>query len=119
MSELKALWEAVETLQREISLLKRDRDGSPRSRASNVFQMAKLHFDGKAEAWLETPLERLGGRAPIDAALESREGQTVVLHLLVEMSKIGRGQDFDAEFDDFLRRNGRPVPPRPAPARLA
>jgi len=101
-NDLDALWNAIETLQRDVSTLKAERDGTPRSRARGILNYARMSFETRdtAHAWLLSPCNHLGGKTPLDAALESRESYVSACDVLAR--KLLDHMESEQELDILL-----------------
>lgn len=108
-----ALWKAVETLQRDVAMLKAERDGTPRSRARGLLNYARMTFETRdtAHAWLLRPCSHLGGKTPLNAALESREGYISACDVLG--CKLPDRMESEKELDILLARKDTCMPKVP------
>ncbi|NUB11254.1 hypothetical protein GAY28_00210 [Azospirillum brasilense] len=100
MTDSDEVWNAIREMKAEVAQLRAQADGTPRERAMALMQHARLSFnsDAEADAWLLTSQDDLGGKTPLDAALESADGKSRALRLLASRTGLiaGLERDLDA-----------------------
>lgn len=100
--ELAAVWDELERLKLAVAELQAEREGTPRERAKQLLQHAHLEFEerDRAQEWLLRPNAAVGGKSPLEAALESREGYSLAVGILLK--RRGRVRALDRECDELL-----------------
>jgi len=104
MQDDAAVWAAIEEIRGEVARLKAGIEEPPRGRAIAIMLHARLVFDApeKADAWLVERSADLDGRSPLEAALESADGRTAAMDLLMKLG--GRDQELERDLDALLAR---------------